>query len=358
MRKVALICGPQLGHVGRLQKMISRLVEISPVEVTLIVPREARYVKTVFGDSVKTIVVPIPRDSEHERHDIFADALAEIFNQSRFDLIVQDIGALNFLPLVEYPSCPRAVITNVFIAHPSVAGRSEVESLPDYLDEVNTKRAQRGLAALGSVLELYQADRVLLADPSPIVREFGELPANFVACGPASWTLQGRLPPELEGKDDLLVMSMGTTGRVKFRPNQIEKTRTRAGCAHSVYVGSKFERMRKRGVAEFQYEWLPLDALLDRTRIVLSQGGTGSSYQALSKGIPVIALPKHRNQELLGRILEKLGVGICLGRDDHIGTRLNSIDFEGLIRNSKRFAEETAQEDGAEKMAREIEGLL
>lgn len=358
MRKIAVICGPQLGHVGRLYEILSRLMDMSPVDITLIVPRDAHYVTTVFGEGVKTVVVPIAKDAEPRRHEIFADALREIFAENRFDLVVQDIGALKFLPLVDFPPCPRAVVTNVFIAHPTVVETSEGMNFAEVEAEVNRKRAQRGLPALGSLLDLYRADRVLLADPSPIVRAFVDLPANFVACGAASWTLAGRLPPELEDRQDLLVMSMGTTGRVNFRPNQIEKARVRAGCSHSVYVGSKFERMRRRGVAEFQYEWLPLDALLERTKIVLSQGGTGSTYQALSKGIPVIALPKHYNQDRLGRILEDLGVGLCVGEDDQIGPRLNAVDFDALARNAKGFAADMARENGAEKMAKEIEGLL
>ncbi len=358
MKKIAFICGPPLGHVGRLHKIFSRLKASTPVEVTLIVPRDGKYAHAVFGKDCKIIVVPTPGDYKDTGAEVFADALEQVFNETRFDLVVQDVGAFNWLPLVAFPDCPRAVVTNVFITRLAVSEGRDMMHMRERETDINQKREQRGLPHLGSIFDLYEADRVLLADPLPIVREFGQLPPSYVACGAVSWAFEGQLPPELEDKNDLLLMSMGTTGRVKFNANQIENTRVRSGCAHSVYVGNQFEKMRDGGVAQFQYEWLPLEEVLEKTKIVVSQGGTGSSYQALSKGVPVIALPKHSNQQILGEILEKLGVGVCVARDSRLGRRLNAVDFEALTRHAKRFAEDVAHEDGAGKMAREIEGLL
>lgn len=358
MKRIAFICGPQLGHVGRLHKIAERLKKKFPTELTLIVPRDDKFARTVFGEDCNIIVVPATEEAVFSKAEIFADALAQVFQSTRFDLIVQDIGVFDWLPLVKFPDCPRAVVTNVFLSKVTNSETLQVRNMSERGDELNRMREERNLPQLESVFDLYEADRVFLADPLPIVREFGELPSHYVACGATSWTMEGSLPPELEDKRDLLLMSMGSTGRHGFNPRQIERVRVRSGCSHSVYVGSRFEKMRDKGVAQFQYEWLPLEEVLSRTKIALSQGGAGSSYQALSKGVPVIALPLHRNQEVLGETLENLGVGICIPKTERPGQILNSIDFEALAKNAKQFAIETAHEDGAGTIAEAIEELL
>lgn len=358
MKKTAFICGPELGHVGRLYKIAARLRATSSAEITFVTPQDGKYANLLCGNEFEIRVIPIPEDSHKPKNMVFAEGLAQLFATEQFDLVVQDIGPLEWLSATRFPDCPRVVVTNIFLTRLATSETGQMKRMKEEKAEIDRSRNEMGLPPLDNVFDLYEADRVLLADPLPIVQEFGELPLNYVACGAAPWSLEGQLPIELSDKTDLLLMSMGSTGRKAFKPNRIEKVRERLACSYSVYVGDKHDAMRARGVADFQFEWLPLEPALSKTKVVLSQGGAGSSYQALSKGVPVIALPNHRNQQVLGEILEKLGVGVCIGRGENLVKRLPLIDLETISANAKRFGVEIAREDGAAKAAHQIEGFL
>ena len=66
------------------------------------------------------------------------------------------------------------------------------------------------------------------------------------------------------------------------------------------------------------YSWLPASRVLSKSKFVITQGGAGSSYQAMALGIPIGVWPTHRNHELLGLILQDYGCGMLM--DDSSNT--------------------------------------
>ncbi|MFH1022569.1 MAG: nucleotide disphospho-sugar-binding domain-containing protein [Planctomycetota bacterium] len=56
-------------------------------------------------------------------------------------------------------------------------------------------------------------------------------------------------------------------------------------------------------------EFLNPSAVLDRATVVICHGGSGTIYQAIEKGAPVLALPENADQAMAARAVEKAGAG-------------------------------------------------
>ena len=94
--------------------------------------------------------------------------------------------------------------------------------------------------------------------------------------------------------------------------------------------------------------------MLPNAWAVISQGGAGSTYQALAKGIPAIVYPTHRNQAALGQILDRMGVGLLLDDSADTAARLARLDFATLRLGAARLSHEMRQQNGPETAAAEI----
>src|SRR5690554_1988094 len=60
------------------------------------------------------------------------------------------------------------------------------------------------------------------------------------------------------------------------------------------------------------YPQLPASKVIARSRLVITHGGAGSSYQALAQAVPLGVWPSHQNQYLLGSLIQKAGCGVLL----------------------------------------------
>ena len=258
---------------------------------------------------------------------------------------------------MRFPECPRVVVTNVFLTGAVRAETYQFIWYQSITASVTALRSARELEPLNSVFDLYEADRVLLADPSPMVGRFGDLPDHYQQCGAIYWKMRGTLPPELRNKNDLLLASMGSTGLSLFGKSMIGAVMKKAGCSSSVFVGTNSARVEKREVFEFHFDHMPLEDLLPRCRIVLCQGGSGSVYQALAHGKPLIVSPGHQNHRILGALIQEMGLGICL-ESDNLCERLGDVDFKLIGKNAIACARVMREQDGANAAAMQMLEML
>ncbi len=357
IKTIAFISGPALGHIGRLYEVAKQLKNHGDIKIEFIIPGFSGSADKVIKSNFKIHRIAVQPENRTQPFEDFANGLEALFTQKTFDLIVHDGCPVRWMSAVKFPTCPRVMITNAFLTGAYNGTTFQNDWFENTVREpINDIRISKGLKPLTSAYELYQADKVLLADFEQLKPILNPVPDNHYFCGPVSWTMTGALPAELEDRNGLMLISMGSTGKRVIDGDFIETIKQASGAANVVYAGKKADEFRGKDYIDLAFDWLPLDEVLDRSKITLSQGGSGSTYQALSRGVPVIIFPTHRNQEILGLLMEELGVGFCVDPDNPL-EKLNGLDINRLSDNAKGIAQ-INNNHGAKIMADHILAML
>jgi len=358
LKTVAYIVDPTLGHVARAHEIAKHLCALTDIKIAFITPDERNYVRQILGDKYETYHVGMHKVRDRLFSNRFAPELEQVLDRLRPDLIVHDLCPLRYLSTVRFPDCPRVHVTNAFLTGPAGKDTYQTRWFKDIGPAINTTRAEKGLTPLRSAHQVYEADRVLCADPQFVADALLPLPAHYTVCGHIGFEVQAPVPDQLCNARDLMIMSMGSTGPSEFSADLLRALKAQSGSGSIIYVGRPVPQLAELRLLDGIYEWLPTHRLLDRARIVVTQGGTGSSYQALAHGRPVAVLPLHRNHEILGQILQEIGVGImCCGEEAEAAAR--TMDFDAIAQTAaSRAAEPATIPNGAEVAAHQIAILL
>lgn len=328
-------------------------------DIQIIIPSVVKFDTSRFEDE---FVLHRPRI---ERKDLrfpapaFADALDEIFAKLQPDLVVHDCCPARWLATARFPDCPRAIVTNSFVTRLAAADTIQVRLLRKRARRIRRERAARGLADLNSAFDLFEADRVLLADPPWLVPDVDAMPAHYHACGAVWWEAEGDLPQELSDISEVLLCSMGSTGKF-VDPRFSTLTADRFGCDDivRVHAGTKEHRVHTtRGHRMFEWGVLPLGRLLPRVRAVVTSGGAGSTYQALAAGKPMVVVPSHRNHRILGELLETRGVAVVVDSKRAL-KRIPAERIAELGATAARAGPAHVANDGAQKIAMHLVELI
>jgi len=88
---------------------------------------------------------------------------------------------------------------------------------------------------------------------------------------------------------------------------------TKIDARHVVVASTKGSDDHTRVSVPISYHAnLPGSEVLKRSSLAITQGGAGSSYQALGAKVPLGIWPAHRNHQLLGERLTQLGLAFPL----------------------------------------------
>lgn len=307
---IQFISGPALGHFGRIALVARSLRERIDCTIRIAIPSVARFDTAPFEHEFAIEKIPLARRDLAYPAPAFADALDRVFRKANPDLVVQDCCPARWLATARFPECPRAVITNGFLTR--IAGETTVQTqlFAKKRRLIRKEREKHGLPPLRDAYDLYEADRVLLADPQWLLDETRPLPEAYRVCGALWWEAPGTLPAELAALDNLLLCSMGSTGAL-VDDRSCALAAERFGCDAILRVHSKTTQREERMIGRhrlYQSGVLPLGAILPSAGAVMTQGGAGSTYQALAAGKPLAIVPSHRNHRILGRMLEARGV--------------------------------------------------
>lgn len=350
MKKILFIAGPALGHISRLLTIASALRNLADVNIRFAIPDRSRFLSLIpeSGFSLSAI----PHQENTASFEGFANEIETLLSSEKFDLILCDIEPVGWQSVIDWPSIPRILVTNVFLAQ---AGAQTVQQkkLSKLKEVINTIRLAKGLKELESPEQLYDADEVLFSDPQPLVDQFGLQNEKQKSCGACFWELTGELPAELLGLRNVLLASMGTTGCIGMLPDLINGLARFCGTAEMVYVGPCAPKVSEFEVKCHSYHQLPFAPLLQNAALAITQGGSGSTYQALSYGVPVVVVPTHRNHQVLGELIEALGVGLVIGQDD-TPEKLKNFDFQKMRANASVFASKMKDQNGPNFIARRI----
>lgn len=346
MKRVAFLSGPMLGHVARVYQIAWNLRDLGDFDITLVAPNESAYLARLCSGQFATLNLQVDLTHGRPTYVAMAERLDSLFAEHKFDAIVHDMCPVQWLCAVRFPNCPRINVTNVFLTKVGQAETYQTELFALKGKEINELRTARGLPAAKNAFEFYEADCVLLADPPALVEQFGDLPPDHVVCGVVTLPADSGLPAELADLESVVLLSMGSTGLADMPPGMLSAIKAMTRSKSIVYAGSNVNQFRSDPCVDRAFDWLPIDAILGRTNVAITQGGTGSTYQALMQGIPVFVFPTHRNQVLLGELLEGQGAGRNL---DYYNWRekVNRLDFKKMRISAADFAPPGSKASGA-----------
>ena len=162
----------------------------------------------------------------------------------------------------------------------------------------NRLRRDFGLSPVANLFEAYtRGDWTLYAD-MPEIAPTRDLPANHRYLGPILWEGLGELPAEARRKSDRprAYVTAGSSGGGRMQ-ELAEAGARAAGCSLLV---------SRPG------EILPGLQAADASDVVVCHGGSGTVYQALSQGVPVVGLVTNPDQMLVMQGVDRAGAGLGL----------------------------------------------
>ncbi len=179
---------------------------------------------------------------------------------------------------------------------------------------LNQVRRNHGLAPLGNDLRktYTRADYTLYADIPELVKTH-DLPGNHRFLGPILWSTQTPLPDwwdNLPQDKPIVFLTLGSSGRADLLPMAIEVLSS-LPVTVIVATAGKVE-LERLPTNIFVADYLPMDMASAHSALVISNGGSLSTYQALANGVPVIGLCSNMDQLLNMRAIERLRAGITL----------------------------------------------
>jgi UDP:flavonoid glycosyltransferase YjiC (YdhE family) len=202
-------------------------------------------------------------------------------------------------------------------------------------------RARHGLPSLGHDLRRCYTDadlRLFANFPALFSEVLPSGQADFV--GPVAWS-----PPDREdlvfpeGEGPLVYLTMGSSGDPRALATLIpvlEEAGARvmvasAGRSLPPGIGSPQTRI---------YDFLPGDQLCRHAQMVVCNGGSPSTNQALAYGVPVLGVARNMDQFLNMKAIEHYGAGLVVRSDRLDRNRLPAI-IDQLL-GETRFSERAA----------------
>jgi len=266
------------------------------------------------------------------------------------------IGALEGHPLTA--SLGRAAATLLFPAVKKAA--LWFWAFPYKLWRLRT--GHRALRA-GNLLDLVEGDLTLLAD----VPEFCPTrvrPATVSYVGPILWKPRLAEPPWLarvSRERPTVYVSMGSTGLARTFETAVEAFRD--GAYQVLMTMGELDRPASLPPNVFLTDFAPGESLLARADVCVNHGGSGTVYQSLGAGVPVVGIPTHVDQQIQLQLCERSGVGRMVRPDALSPERLRRAvdevraapEYRG---NARRLAEVISRYDGARTAGRAIVDLI
>ncbi len=227
----------------------------------------------------------------------------------------------------------------------------------------NKFRREKGLAPRKNIWDVWQGDLNLIVD----IPEYGpteNLPKKFHYIGPVVWEPALESPKWLETLEPdkpTIYFTMGSTGYARFFEQIIK-----------IFGNSKYQCiMTTAGMVElsnipdnfYVVDYAPGSEIMEKSDLVVCQGGNGTIYQAMTAGLPIIGIPTMHDQEFNLDRVEDLGVGIHLSelkfRPSHLVEAVEKIfSQENYKKNALQYKNILAGYNGPKTGAELISNFL
>jgi UDP:flavonoid glycosyltransferase YjiC (YdhE family) len=183
---------------------------------------------------------------------------------------------------------------------------------------INAIRRQNGLPSVGNDLCLAytDADYVAYADIPELIEKPG-LPLHHDHIGPVLFEPEVSLPGwwnDVPPRPSIYV-ALGTSGRIDILPKIVSALSSLpvnlliATADHDVAIPTPTASVANVLRAPF----LPGGITAERSSLVICNGGSGTTQQALRAGVPVLGIASNMDQLMNMEPIEKMGAGLTIG---------------------------------------------
>jgi UDP:flavonoid glycosyltransferase YjiC (YdhE family) len=176
----------------------------------------------------------------------------------------------------------------------------------------NRLRHERGLSPVAGLREMYTLGTWTLYLDTPTLSPTRDLPSNHRYLGPILWEPELPLPTwwdTIRTHESLVYVTLGSSGDSRGLSTILEALEGMPVVAAVATAGHRLESVPNN---VFAADYLPGLRILDRARLVVSNGGSGTSYQAISRGVPILGLPFNADQYFTMEGLASEGAGILI----------------------------------------------
>ena len=181
--------------------------------------------------------------------------------------------------------------------------------------------------------------------------------------GRDEWPSGSALKSFLESGDPPLVFTLGSTAVShpgRFYETSIEAIRRLSTRAVLIGAGREVEWITP-GILSLPYA--PYSEVFPAASVIVHQGGSGTTAQALRAGRPMLFVPWGWDQPDNGTRVERRGAALCIPKDQYsTDTALRALDRlrgdESFAYNAAAAAGHIKNEGGLRAAADNIEGLL
>jgi len=176
---------------------------------------------------------------------------------------------------------------------------------------LNRLRRHYGLGVIGHDLRRVYTwgDYTLYAD-APEVVPTRALPSTHRYLGPVTWSAPTPLPVAgaiPEARRPIVLLTLGSSGRTE-RLEQIVRALARLPITLLVATAGRSVLTGLPGNVVV-VDYLPLATAIERARLLICNGGSLTTYQALAAGVPVLGLAANMDQMLNMQAVARLGAG-------------------------------------------------
>ena len=204
---------------------------------------------------------------------------------------------------------------------PALAGRAPSDAMPLQAGPLPA-RLRETLSRLGAPVppalhHLSLGDRTAVCD-HPLLHPLTDPPEGVEPVGPLLPTLRAERPgwwDEVDAERPCVLVSFGSTG-----PVDAQGVVVAALMALGVQVLVTGSEVVSPSQGLFGARWLPGGEASARADLVVCHGGSGTVYQALEAGTPVVCLPGHLEQALNGLAAARQGVGVTVAARAAVGS--------------------------------------
>ncbi|NDP46889.1 MAG: glycosyltransferase [Sulfuriferula multivorans] len=179
---------------------------------------------------------------------------------------------------------------------------------------LNLARRRYGLPSLGNDLRVVYSwgNYTLYADVPELVPT-RPLPSNHHCLGPPLWSARAPLPEwwgRMTEDKPVVLLTLGSSGRSDLLPMVLSALSDLPITVIAATAG-KIDLVNVPENA-LVADYLPLDSVVQRTSLVICNGGSLMTYQALAFGVPVLGICSNMDQLLNMNAIQALGAGLSL----------------------------------------------
>lgn len=218
--------------------------------------------------------------------------------------------------------------------------------MPRHCSALNRLRTDNGLPSLGSDLRstYTDADLALYADDPALFTLHGA-PANHRLLGPVLWEPKMPQPMwwnSLPVDRPVVYVTLGSSGPRGLLGKVLQALSDLPIFMIASSAGQDVGGLSQRNA--FVAPYLPGTTAAARSSLVICNGGSLTSYQALSAGVPVLGIATNMDQFLNMEAVTRLGAGSMLRSDRNLGSTLQQRTLEligdaGVTRQVRALSE-------------------